>query len=380
MCDNWIVNIWATDTMILFLFVDVLCVCALILVAIFSRKNPKELNGLYYREVPDSNNPVQDAVIALSYKNPKAKTLEDVLSEKDLVSYVFLDCLDKGKIKYDADTIEIEDWHSLSSAEQAVFEKISLAREGRLILGSECFGDCPFEQVGHDKVVIHLDKTEGYANKIKSKMKTTPGDKLKSCFCSDDWFLVPQFLDEKHNKYRTTMRADSVRVEKQAVKVYSKGIVSLCVGLAVITLPFVFMLNKGPHLMNALSLALCVFLVPATFVSALAFLVERTERYSEADLDKTKEIRGLKNWICDFTNLKEAEAGASIVWGDFIKWGYLLGVSEKAIKIAENHDSAEIVKPPSSVENFYVVNMYARTLICTVLPFPLNLIARIIMR
>lgn len=371
-------TIWATDAMILFLCIDVCCVCILIVIAIFSRRNPKELMCLYCREVPDSNNPVQDAVIALSYKNPKAKTLEDVLSEKDLVSFVFLDCLDKEKIKYDGDTIEIDNWHSLSSGEQAVFEKVSLAREGRLILGSECFGDCPFEQVDHDKVVVHLDKVKAYASKIKSKMKTTASDKLKSCFCSEDWFLVPQFLDEKHNRYRTTMRADSVRVEKQAVKIYSKGIVSLCLGLAILTLPFVFLLNKGPYLTNALSFALCIFLVPSTIVSVLAYFVERTERYSESDLEKTKKIRGLRNWIDDFTNLRDTDFDAAIVWGDFVKWGYLLGVSDKAIRIAENQDLLDIVKPPASVENFYVVNMYARTLMRTVLPFPLNLIARIV--
>ena len=129
---------------------------------------------------------------------------------------------------------------------------------------------------------------------------------------------------------------------------------------------------------NALSLALCIFLVPSTIVSVLAYFVERTERYSESDLEKTKKIRGLRNWIDDFTNLGDTDFDATIIWGDFIKWGYLLGVSEKAIRIAENQDLLDIVKPPASVENFYVVNMYARTLMRTVLPFPLNLIARIV--
>lgn len=162
-------NLFESTTFI-FGSIDVICVVLLVGMVIVGRRRPRGIDGTYFRDIPKSTNPVQDAVIALSYRNPKAKTLEKVLSEKNLVAYVFLDCLDKRKIKYVDSSIEIK-WNELSEAEKLVFEKISLVNIGRAILGDEWVSDCPFVKVNDHNAIIYLDRVEKYGQKLESNLK-----------------------------------------------------------------------------------------------------------------------------------------------------------------------------------------------------------------
>lgn len=92
-------DIWSTDATILFGFADALCV--LILSFLCYKNSKSSFDGFYYRDIPNTDNPVQAVVTALSYRNPNVDYLDDILPEKDLVSFVILDCEDKNKLVYD---------------------------------------------------------------------------------------------------------------------------------------------------------------------------------------------------------------------------------------------------------------------------------------
>ena len=74
----------------------------------------------------------------------------------------------------------------------------------------------------------------------------------------------------------------------------------------------------------------------------IRFIKKKKETCTDEEMALIKQVIGLKNWIEDFTTINEQPHTADIVWGDFIKWAYLLGVSEKAIKIAEEYASSNV--------------------------------------
>lgn len=379
-------NIELSDTtlasLVLIVFVSLLS-----LEAYFGRRLPRDLKGFYFRDIPRSSNPVQDAITALTYRNPSGKTIEDVLSEKNLVSYVFLDCIDKKTIEYDNNIIRIK-WGQLSDGEKGVFEKVSLVKIGKSVLREKWQEGCPFKYVGWGQTtaVIDLDKIESYSVKIKTKMNIKSDSDFLRLINSQDWFLVMGFLDEEHkSKYPIMLKQDEVRAELKAVSVYSKGSIAVSIFLLAVTFPialFVYFCDSAT--LFGLLVDVCVCLSLSVVVCTIAFCVERLEKYSVEEYEITKQIRGLKNWIEDFTTIKDQPPSASIVWGDFIKWSYLLGVSEKAIRIAEKYSNITIVKPPHALENAFAIRLssklFARTIIMRCVPFPLNLVVGIVMR
>lgn len=223
-------NIELSDTTLASL-VLIVFVTLLSLEAYFGRRLPRDLKGFYFRDIPRSSNPVQDAITALTYRNPSGKTIEDVLSEKNLVSYVFLDCIDKKTIEYDENIINIK-WDQLSDGEKGVFEKVSLVKIGKSVLREKWQEGCPFKFVGWGQTtaVIDLDKIEGYSVKIKTKMNIKSDSDFLRLINSQDWFLVMGFLDEEHkSKYPIMLKQDEVRAELKAVSVYSKGSVAVSI-------------------------------------------------------------------------------------------------------------------------------------------------------
>ncbi len=347
--------------------------------AIVGRMRPKVLDGVYFRDIPKSDNPVQDAVLALSYKNPHGRTLEDILPEQNLISYVLLDCLDKEKIEIEEDEIRIK-WQLLSEGEKETFEKISLIDAGKAILNDDWEDDCPLEKISDDDYVIHLDKINKYSRKLDEGMKIKSESAFRKQINSEDWFLVLKFLDDKIKKrFKILGRPDGVSSEVQALRVNVMGFVSVSVIFAAFLSPIAILaaINKPVMLQsNPFLIAYCLLLAPPTIAKFVAFIVERFEKYTPEELELTKQIRGLKNWIEDFTNIKDQPPSASIVWGDFIKWGYLLGVSQKAIRIAQKYSTVEIVKLPKNLEQTFAIRLATKIIIRDILirssPFPLN--------
>lgn len=372
-------DVWSIEITIIFGSIDAICVALLVFMAIMGRMRPKVLDGVYYRDIPKSSNPVQDAVIALSYKNPRGRTLEDIIPEKDLVSFVILDCMDKGKITITDDKIDLK-WQMLSEAEKQMFEKLSLINSGKAILGDKWETNCPFERIDDDISVVYLNRIGKYACLLDSKMKIKSGSKFRKLINSNDWFLVFNFLDEKIKKrFRIFGKVDGVSSEVQALKIDWIGLTFVSIIFAVASLPILILFNyRDPNIFvnNPFLIAYCVFLLPPTVVKTIAFFVERCEKYSPEELELTKQIRGLKNWIEDFTTLEDQPPSANIVWGDFVKWGYLLGVSQKAIRIAEEHSNVTIVKPPKYLENTFSIRLATKIVVRNVLikstPFPIN--------
>ena len=372
-------DVWSFETTIIFGTIDAVCVALLVFLAIVGRMRPKALDGVYYRDIPKTDNPVQAAAIALSYKNPRGRTLEDIIPEKDLVSFVILDCLDKGKIKISEDKIELN-WQMLSDAERQMFEKFSLVNSGKAILGDKWETDCPFEKINDEDYVIHLDRIEKYAELLDSRMEIKGNSQFRELINCKDWFLVLNFLDRQtKKKFKIRGKFHGVSSEVQALKGNWCWWVEFSVKLAIISFPLVILWNLGnPNLFvsNPFLIAYCVYLVPPTLAKTISFIVERFEKYTPEELELTKQVRGLKNWIEDFTTLKNEPPEATIVWGDFVRWGYLLGVSEKAINIAHEYSNVEIVKPPECLENAFATRLVVKTVTINIIlktsPFPIN--------
>ena len=268
----------------------------------------------------------------------------------------------------------------MSDAEKGVFEKVSLIKIGQSVLGNRWQDGCPFQFVGNcsSKAVIDLDKIKHYSEMIRSAMKITAKSDFRKLINSKDWFLASGFLDERHKKrYPIMSKQDEVRAEMKALRVYTKGAIAVSILFLVITVPFALLAGT-----DSLFLDIFICLLPAEIACGISFLDERFEKYSADEYEMTRQIRGLKNWIEDFTAIKEKPPSASIVWGDFIKWSYLLGVSQKAIKIAGEYCNVTIIKPPEQLENSFAILLSAKILVRRILieslPFPLNLVGFLI--
>ena len=331
-------DIWSTEATILFGIADALCV--LILSFLCYKNSKPSFDGFYFRDVPKTDNPVQAVVTALSYRNPNVDDLDDLLPEEDLISFVILDCEVKNKLVYDSqkNTFDLK-WNQLSDAEKVVFRKISLGTMGRHVLGDKWQEDCPFEWKSDEQVIIHLNRIIAYGEKIKSKFWLLDDEVARKAF-GPSWHLVPHFISKNYK-------------QENISKVYTSGSIKVSVFFGILTFPLVMMANEGNALNPALIAIFC-YLISPTIVLSIAYLVERNEAYSKEDLEVTKQIVGLKSWILDFTNIKNLPPSADIVWGDFIKWGYLLGIPKQAIEIAQKYNNERVLKVPDSVENFMV--------------------------
>lgn len=208
---------------------------------------------------------------------------------------------------------------------------------GRYVLGDKWQEGCPFEWKSDEQVIIHLNKIIDYGERIKSKFWLLDDEVARKAF-GDSWHLVPHFISKNYK-------------QENISRVYTSGSVKLSLFFGIPTFPLVMMANQG-HALNPALIAIFCYLILPTIMKSIAYLVERNEGYSKEDLEVTKQIVGLKSWILDFTNIKNLPPSADIVWGDFIKWGYLLGIPKQAIEIAQKYNNKKVFKVPDSVENF----------------------------
>ncbi|MBO7177930.1 MAG: DUF2207 domain-containing protein [Clostridia bacterium] len=64
----------------------------------------------------------------------------------------------------------------------------------------------------------------------------------------------------------------------------------------------------------------------------LVLFAPRAKRFSKVGLDRYMESKGLENFMLDFSNLKEHEIPALILWEEYMVYATMMGISERVIE------------------------------------------------
>lgn len=90
--------------------------------------------------------------------------------------------------------------------------------------------------------------------------------------------------------------------------------------------------SLSPIFSQSLVVMVCAAIVGiALELSAILILRFQDPRTPEGDIVYNKAL-GLRRWLLDFTNLKESIPTDAKVWGEFLVYAYLFGISEKVVK------------------------------------------------
>ena len=299
---------------------------------------PKDI---YFRDIPKVKNPVQSVIRAMSYRNPNVKNLEDAVREKDLIAYILLSNEREGKIEFlDENTIKLH-WSKLTSTEKRVYNRLSCNYmcEQLGLLKS------PLEMQGEDFAIIHLNVIKELPSVAKTGSSNVSSEKsmdVMKCYSSH---LGSEFFAswQAYNK-------DSNEAKKRSERLW------IVLGIFMSFIATVFLAGVFDQIPLFTVLWLIFVNVFVSAVKLSVFVKERHERVSKEVLQEIEQIYGLKNWIRDYTNLKEAKPSAGIVWGEFLEWSYLLGESERGLAILKDCGDS-----PSSVLENTKLNVYFST-------------------
>ena len=316
-----IIYVWGLwISLALFIFVVMTYV---ILYFVLGRRTPKDLEGIYFRDVPKTDDPINAVCRALTYRNPESRTLAagEIIKEQDLITYVLLKNKDEGTARLiDDQTIEI-DWNKLDDNDKKIYEKITLTKLCKIF----DFKNDILTPDDRGVVTIKTDDMREIGSSLKHKVRCMEDDKLETFSDEMDNY-------ETENLVNNYIDKDQIKTGKKLKLKTSK--IGLYVWLAFLGYTIIAacldMLTYEVKLLMAEAILLCLEIF---FVAR--FWSETHEEYSKEEMVVVKQVIGLKNWILDFTSIKYQPPEADIVWGAFIRWSYLLGLSRKALKIAK---------------------------------------------
>ena len=314
-----------THTNLFLTFVVIFVLLVLLYVVLFKvvgKRTPKELRGFYYRDIPKFDNPIQAAYRALTYRTPYSLD-KDAIKEQDLISYILLKNKDEGKAQLGEDKIKVN-LDELDWKDRSVYEKFTLKKLSNILEVENNVLDADEDGV----TTININAIKKFGKQLKYSVRGMSEFRLRKYVrdlrCYQRECLLDNYIDRKKRRFNFFF-----------LKTFN-GIIGVVI--FIVTVGFLMRVFGYSWVIFPVDVILCLLGV----LLVIRFIKKKKETCTDEEMALIKQVIGLKNWIEDFTTINEQPHTADIVWGDFIKWAYLLGVSEKAIKIVEEYASSNV--------------------------------------
>lgn len=300
------------------------------------RQRCRNFDCFYFRSTPKlgERSMLEAYGIAKSYRNPSFKgNLGERLTYDRLVNFTLLDLKSRGLAEFGNDTLTV-DVTCLEEYEATVIDYLALKdlHEIALIWGLGSHFESLTSSDGN-KLTIHFDNVDLFLRRLKNCVKNK---------------IIPRgWMNEEEKKYAGLETDERLKLTQDLLTQFNQPTYRLCEGrsdkkrkislvglltLLISAFSAVFLFFDTTNVMRY-TLFIPLILVAGGFISCILFSQYRTEcseQYSEDDLELTKQIIGLENWIRDFTYLQNKQYSEDIVWGDFVKWATLMGMMKNA--------------------------------------------------